>query len=121
MTLIVNHVDMTPYLKFQGFKWQRSDVDGPNAGRTLDNAYMHRDRLATKIRLDCECRPLTTEEASIVLAAIRPESVSVTYTDPEAGTEVSAEMYSNNIPAQYCIRRRGVDLWMGISFPLIEM
>lgn len=120
MTLIVNGVDMTPYVAFQGFKWQRADVDGPNAGRTLD-AVMHRDRVATKYRLDCTCRPLKSDEAQIVLQAIKPEYVNVTYYDPELGLRNNVVMYSNNIPATFCKKDKdGTEWWMGIAFPLIE-
>lgn len=121
MTLIVNGIDFAPYVAYQGFKWQRSDVDGENTTRSLDNAYLHRDRIAIKYRLDITCRPLTTQESSIVLKAIRPVFVTVTYTDPEEGREVTREMYSNNIPAQFLMRSRdGKERWGGITFPLIE-
>ena len=120
MILKINGVDFTPYLKYQGFKWQRNDVDGPDAGRTMD-AVMHRDRVATKIRLDVSCRPLLTQEASAVLTAIMPEYVTVQYLDPQAGTVVEKTMYSNNNPASYCIRKPdGREYWHGIDFPLIE-
>ena len=119
MVLTVNGVDMIPYTKYQGFKWQRADVDAPESGRTLD-AKLHRGRVATKIRLDVECRPLTASETSAVLNAILPEWVQVTYTDPMYG-EVTKTMYSNNNPATYCQHREnGEDLWNGITFPLIE-
>lgn len=120
MVLIVNGVDMVPYIKYQGFKWTRSDVDGPDAGRTMD-ALMHRERVATKIRLDISCRPLLAAEAQIVLTAIMPEYVTVQYYDPQAGTVVSKTMYSNNNPASYCIRKNnGREYWQGIDFPLVE-
>lgn len=119
MTLIVNGVNMIPYTKFQGFKWQRGDIDASTAGRTMDGE-MHRDRQATKIRLDVECRPLKTQESSTVLTAIMPEWVEVTYTDPQVGGNVTKTMYSNNNPASYCIEKDGTDYWSGITFPLIE-
>lgn len=119
MVLTVNGVDMIPYTKYQGFKWQRADVDAPDSGRTLD-AIMHRGRVGTKIRLDVECHPLTAEETSIVLNAILPEWVQVTYTDPMYG-EVTKTMYSNNNPATFCHKfPSGKELWSGITFPLIE-
>lgn len=121
MTLKINGVDITPYVAYQGFKWQRSDADGPNAGRSIDNATLIRDRLAIKIRLDITCRPLTLQEASTVLKLIEPEFVTVTYTDPAQGIDVTKTMYSNNIPAQFLIQRKnGIELWGGITFPLIE-
>lgn len=120
MVLTVNGVDMVPYIAYGGLKWQRSDVDGPNAGRGLD-ATIIRDRVATKIRLDLTCRPLYSSEASVVLTAIMPEFVTVTYTDPQVGGTVTKTMYSNNNPAQFLIRKRdGREMWTGITFPLIE-
>lgn len=85
------------------------------------DARMHRERVATKIRLDISCRPLLTEEASLILSIILPEYVSVTYLDPMAGTTVTKTMYSNNIPASYCVGKNdGREYWQGIDFPLIE-
>ena len=83
---------MLPFVAKKGFQWQRNDVDGPNAGRSLDNAYMIRDRVATKIKLNITCRPLTSDEVKTVLNAIQPEFVTVTYTDPMAGGAVTKTM-----------------------------
>ena len=119
MTLTVNGVDMIPFVAYQGLKWSRNDVEAPDAGRTLDGE-MHRGRVATKIRLDVTCRPLTTWEAGTVLNAIQPEFVSVTYDDPLLGT-VTKSMYSNNVPASFATRHKdGTEWWGGITFPLIE-
>ena len=119
MTLTIGGVDMTPYIAHKGLKWQRSDVDSSSAGRTLDGKLV-RGRVATKIRLDITCRPLTATEASAVLNAILPEWVSVTYTDPMYGTRTNITMYSNNNPASYLMQKGNVEYWDGITFPLIE-
>lgn len=119
MKLIINGVDFTPYIAKQGVKWQRSDIDAPNSGRTMD-AYMHRGRVATKIRLDITCRPLTDVEAKIVLNAILPEYLSVDYYDPMFGYRTGVSMYSNNNPASFLISKEDDDWWSGITFPLIE-
>lgn len=119
MTLTINNVDFTPYVAYQGFKWQRNDIDDPDTGRTMDGT-MQRGRVATKIRLDITCRPLTASEVATVLSAIQPEYVSVTYTDPMSGV-VTKTMYANNNPALHCIHRaNGDELWNGVTFPLIE-
>lgn len=115
MTFTIDGVSLLPYVSENGIQWQRSDQDGPAAGRTLDG-IMHRMRVATKIRLDITCKPLTTAEASVVLRAILPEYVTVTYDDPMEGTVVTRTMYSNNNPAT--CQRDG--LWGGITFPLVE-
>lgn len=111
---------MTPYIAIRGIKWQRSDLDAEGSGRTLDG-FMMRSRVASKIRLDITCTPLPSPAASIVLTAIMPEWVTVTYTDPQVGADVTKTMYSNNNPASYLMRRPdGTEYWEGITFPLIE-
>ena len=113
-------VDITPYIAFQGLKRERSDVDSPDAGRTLD-AVMHRARVATKIRYDVTCRPLKLSELTAVETLIMPEYISVRITDPYYGT-VTKTMYSNNTSAGYCIKKKnGTEWWSGITFPLIEV
>ena len=116
MVLKINGTDILRFVEEKGIKWQRNDLDGANAGRTMDGV-MHRDRIGSKIRLDITCVPLTSAEAKIVLNAIYPEYVDVTYTDPMYG-EITKTMYSNNNPATFINTK--TDKWEGITFPLIE-
>lgn len=121
MTVCVNGTDITNYIAKQGLKWSRNDVDGPNTGRSITNAYLTRDRIATKIRLDITCRPLKASETKILLNLILPEYVIVTFDDPMEGKIVTKEMYSNNIPATFLMKKDdGTEWWSGITFPLIE-
>lgn len=121
MTLTIDGFDITPFIAYGGYKWQRADVDGQNAGRTLDDGLLYRDRIATKVRLDVTCTPLELKDLSRILKAILPEYVTVTYTDPQEGQDVTKTMYSNNIPVSYLIKREdGRDLWAGFTFPLVE-
>lgn len=119
MKLVVNGIDFVPFIAKQGVKWQRGDIDAPNSGRTMDG-QMQRGRVATKIRLDITCRPLTDAEAKIVLNAIYPEYVSVDYYDPMFGYRSGVTMYSNNNPASFLMVKPDADWWDGITFPLIE-
>lgn len=116
MILKINGVDMLPYIAQKGIKWQRNDLDGANAGRTMDGT-MHRERVTSKVRLDITCLPLSSADAQIVLNSIFPEYVDVEYTDPLYG-RVYKTMYSNNTPATYI--NTTTDMWEGITFPLIE-
>lgn len=116
MVLKVNGIDMMPYIAQNGIKWQRNDIDGANAGRTMDGT-MHRQRVTSKARLDVTCLPLTSAETAVVLNAIWPEYVEVEYTDPMDGIVIRT-MYSNNIPATYV--DTDTDRWEGITFALIE-
>lgn len=118
--LKIDGVDIAPYIARQGIKWQRSDVDAPGSGRTLDGK-LRRNRVASKRRLDVKCRPLRTAEAAIVLSAIMPEWVTVEYTDPQEGAVVTRKMYANNNPASFAmIGPDGTEWWDGIEFPLTE-
>lgn len=119
MTFTINGVDMTPFVAYGGFKWQRYDVDDPNTGRSLDG-LMYRGRVATKIRLDITCKPLIAEDLHTVLNLILPEYVTVVYDDPMYG-RTTKTMYSNNNPASYLIKKpSGLEYWSGITFPLVE-
>lgn len=120
MRLTVGSVDMTKYMAYGGLKWQRNDVEAPDAGRNMAGT-MERGRVATKIRMDITCRPLTSTELSTVLTAIQPETVTVTYDDPLYGYTAKT-MYSNNNPASFLIKKKdGREYWSGVTFPLIEV
>lgn len=120
MTFQIDGKDMTPYVAYGGFKWQRSDIDASDAGRDL-TGRLRRNRVASKVRLDITCRLLTSDEAKIVLSAIMPEYVTVRYYDPEIGDITEKTMYANNNPATFQLRKPdGTVWWSGITFPLIE-
>lgn len=116
MVLKINGVDILPFVEQKGIKWQRNDLDGSNAGRTLDGT-MHRERITSKVRLDITCLPISSADAAKVLNAISPEYVEVEYMDPMYGCSIKT-MYSNNTPATYI--NTTTDMWEGIAFPLIE-
>ena len=119
MRVIVNGVNLAPYIAAGGFTWKRNDVDSSDAGRTMD-ANMQRGRITSKVTLDVSCRLLTGSEARIVLNAIYPEYVTVQYDDPQSGNLISKVMYCSNCPAAFSMTRNGIEYWSGISFTLIE-
>lgn len=118
MTFQIDGVDITPYIANSGLKWSRNDVDGSTAGRDM-TGVMHRDYISTKVRWDVTCIPLTSAQLSTILTLIAPQSVTLTYTDPVTGTDVSGTFYSNNYPATV-FTSGGGGLWTGLAFPLIE-
>lgn len=119
MVFQINGIDVTPYIALEGLKWKRNDLDGPNSGRAMDGT-MYRDRVATKFRFDVTCRPLTAQEAATILSLIQPEYITVTYTDPLTNTVKTNQAYSNNVPAQFLMKIKGIEYWGGITFPIIE-
>lgn len=120
MTFSINGFDLTPYIANKGLKWQRSDVDGPNAGRDLTGDLI-RDRRAIKIRFDVTCIPVTGAQLSSILTAIEPESYTLTYSDPTTNTVKTGRFYSNNFPVNFgVIKRDGTEYWAGLTFPVIQ-
>ena len=119
MAFLIDGVDFTDTIAAGGLKWQRNDIDGPNAGRNK-RGNMIRDRIATKMRTDWQCRPLRADRNRQLLQALMPEFVSATYDDPQDGT-VNRVMYANNITSEFLMRRRdGTEWWHNTQFPLIE-
>lgn len=120
MVLKIDGVDILPFVDYNnGVKWQRSDLEDPEAGRTLDGV-MWRDRVDSKVRLDIRCHPLKSADVSTILNLILPEYVTVQYTDPMYGLR-EVIMYSNNNPATFMLLQEdGTEWWSDISFPLIE-
>ena len=117
--ITIDGVDITPYIAFNGVKWSRNDVDGPNTGRTM-SGLMVRDRVATKIRLDVTCRPLNDTELHTLLNLLLPVFVQVTYEDPMYGL-VTKTMYANNNPATIFKKQNdSLEHWTDITFPLVE-
>lgn len=117
--LEIDNVDITPYIAYGGLEYLESDIDAADSGRTMD-AIMHRGRVASKTRLDVQCRPLNDTELKTVLEAIMPEWVTVKYHDGITNTTVTKTMYSNNRKYSYVQKRKDGSVLWNVSFPLIE-
>ena len=115
----INDVDILPYIESKGLKWSYQDIDGPNAGRTLDG-FMTRDKIATKIKWELTIMPLGQDDIKTIMRLIAPVFVTVdTNLDPFYGNRM-ATFYSNNHPATASIIDEGTVRWDSITFPLIE-
>lgn len=115
----INGQDITQYVKFQGIKYTRNDVDGPNAGRGMDGK-MIRDRVATKAKWNVECIPLTESQMRTLYELLMPSTFTVT-TNMVTGVLTNYTCYSNNWAMQFLIGRSPNDLYDGISFPIVEV
>lgn len=122
ITLIVNNIDITDYIKGDeegdGYSVTKNDIDSPNAGRTMDGT-MYRDRVATKDKIEVTCRLLTLEEGANLFSAIEPQFVSVTYYSPRTNSIKTGTFYVGDVPAQAVYTSEGRK-WGGIAFSLIE-
>ena len=68
-------VDILWAIKYEGMDGSRNDVDGPNAGRVIQNAMMDRDRLATKYKWNFTTIPLTLAQAASIEALLMPNGL----------------------------------------------
>lgn len=117
--LKIDGTDVTKLIAAKGVKWTRQDVDASTAGRTMDGV-MQRARVATKVRLDIKCAPLTTAQMQMVQKLIEPEFVTVEYLDVREG-KVTKTMYSNNFSTEMVLTQiDGKHYWGEFTFPLIE-
>lgn len=117
--LKIDGVDITDYIAAGGVKWSRNDVEDPDAGRTLDG-LMHRNRVATKIRMDITTVPLLTEDMQRLQQLLSPVYITVEYPDLVNGAVIKT-MYSNNISTNIVLtNRQHGHYWSGCTFPLIE-
>ena len=110
-------VDITPYIKYQGFDGSRNDVDGPGAGRVLGNALMIRDRLATKYKWNITTIPLDNATAKMIEALLMPEFFNIR-TDYFGASLTTYQCYSNNVTKTYVIYK-GYDM-VKLSFPIVQ-
>lgn len=121
MTFSVNGVDFTPYIMPGGLEYQLSDIDDPDAGRTMAGE-MRRGKITEKDKWSCKFRPLTTAEISTVLNAVSREFVTVSYLSPRENAVIEKVMYVGDRKASHCVfpNNGGTVLWSDLSFGFIE-
>ena len=110
-------VDIVPYIKYEGFEGTRNDVDGPNAGRVIQNALMTRDRLATKYKWNITTIPLPNDTAKMIEELLMPEFFRIR-TDYFDSVLTQYECYTNNVQKTYVIYK-GYDM-VKLSFPIVQ-
>ena len=114
-------VDITSYLEYQGLSFSRNDLDAPDSGRTLDG-IMHRNRVASKERMDCNTIPLNMSRLNNLLTLLYPETFDIRVT-PYPGTTTSKVLtvYSNSIKINHVLQLANGEDLQRVSFPLIEV
>ena len=112
-------VNIVPYIAYQGLTGSLNSVDGPNAGRVIDNALMTRDLLAYKHKCEITTRPIKLSEATMIEELLMPEFFKVNTDYYSSGTNRQYTVYSNNMTKAYVINKTGEPL-VKLSFPIVE-
>lgn len=120
-SLKINGTDIIGYIFIDGFEWRREDVDGSGAGRTV-TAKAVRDVLGSKIRMDLECRELTSGERTYLEGLLfAAPFLTVACDDPIFRGAASRQMYCNAMSGKFSRRKpNGTEYWKNVKFTLVE-
>lgn len=102
-----------------GMTWGLQDVSDAAAGRT-DDAVMHKNRIAQKVKLSLSWNNPTREEAAAILQTFNPEYIMVTYPDAMSGLNETREFYVGDRSAPMKIWTISNKRYSQISFDIIE-
>lgn len=100
--------------------WGLMDVSASDAGRTEDTR-MHKNRLGQKRKIELGWNNIKPAAASMILQAVNPEYINVTYFDAMSGTMQTREMYvgDRSAPLKWWHGSTG-RYYSRLSFNLIE-
>lgn len=114
----INGIDIPKYPS--SFSVSISDMDdGTTTGRTMDG-LLHRDRIATKRKLELKFALLEWAELSTLLNQIEGVFFNVTYPDPMTGIMETKEFYVGDRNTPIALIRDGIYYWAGVGFNFVE-
>lgn len=82
---------------------------------------MHIDLIATKYKLQLKWGILSKSEMSTILNAIKSITFSVTFDDPESGTEKTINVYKGDRSIPVLLYKDGDPYYNGFSINFIEL
>lgn len=119
-TLKIDGTEIANYIHIDNFEWQRNDLEGSNAGRSL-SGLAFRDLVATKIRLDLSCRELTGAEREALETLLFSSEFHTVTSDDSIFRGSARTMYCNQMSGGFSRRKQnGVEYWKNVKFVLVE-
>lgn len=98
-----------------------TDLDSEATGRN-QLGTMFRDRIAVKRKVHCEWGVLSKAEMSSLLAAMAPQSFTLTYPDPQAGVLNTITAYVGDRTPAICQVISDTDwMWNGLAVDFVEL
>ncbi len=101
------------------FEWGLQDVSSGDATRD-QNAYMYKNRLTQKRKINLAWLAPDREEIRNILSAFNPEYFNVKYYDPLDGEIVEREFYCGDRSAPVKIWTVNNKRYSNVSFNIIE-
>lgn len=99
--------------------WGLQDVSDSASGRTQD-ALMHKNRIAQKVKWSFEWWNITDSEAASILQAFNPEYINLRYHDPMQNEYVTKVFYVSDRTVPVKTYSIGSSIYTQISFDVIE-
>ena len=99
--------------------YNRYDMDSEESFRGLDGT-MQRDRVATKVKLECQWNALTGAEMSALLGAMEDVFFPINYYDPLAGSWTTKTFYVGDRSAPVYSVANGKVIFKSFSANFIE-
>ena len=117
--LRLNGTDIVDYI--EEIKWSDNDLDGPEAGRTLDTV-MHRYKLGSKHRADIKLVPLESEKIVPIMSILKNQYFTCeTDMIPDSYGGISRTMYNSTRSGNISIvTTDGKIKHKDVSFNIIE-
>ena len=94
------------------------DIDGETYRDA--SGQLHRDRLATKIKLKCSWGVLDPIQTSQLLNAVQDQFFDVNYPDPKLGDYTTKTCYVGDRTSPILFKKDDKIYWKDISFDLTE-
>lgn len=102
------------------YEVSEADIDSENTTRS-ESGVLHRDRIRAATRKISIGWRVNEQSARSILSAVSPAAVSVTFLDPQTGSDRVATMYAGDRKMAIVQHRRTLSapLW-DVSFSLVE-
>lgn len=99
--------------------YDRYDMDSEESFRGLDGT-MQRDRVATKVKLNCQWNALTANEMSTLLQSMEEVFFEINYFDPYLGSHTTKTFYVGDRSAPIYSIANGKVIFKSFSANFIE-
>lgn len=113
-------VDIVPFMAYQTLEGTTNSVDGPNAGRSINDGRMIRDLLGYKEKIPFVSVPMPIEDCRAFKKLIKRVTLNVR-TDYFEGATTTYTMYPGATVTLSYVQNYSTGAYAKLSFNLIEL
>lgn len=109
MTLYLDSVDFSSYVKNRGYTVSYRKITGPNSYTTLDGTY-YEDLIAKKAVVKIPLNPMTSAQLSTLTTACY-NATKAKYYDTESGQDVTKDVIATLSEVAVLMTKNGTRYW----------